>query len=440
MLNFLNRKAVTKMMIMIIVAVIIIASIAGSLYYFLYYLPAKQLAPKDKIVIGIAQSLSGPLAVQVMMWHQCYKWIIDDYNAKGGLYVPEYGKKLPITYVEYDDESDINKMLTLTERLITIDKVDLIFAPASTGFCYAAFSLYEKYHYPVIALTYGSQVGAEKMRRGELKYCFQVLASPDEVGEAVLGLLNHIKDKYGPLGNIGIIHHTDQHGIEHAAAIYGQLSLAGFNIAVYESYPFMTTEFKPLISKLKEANVEALILCGYEGPYFLRDAMAENYNPKFLLLGPSGVETPGMAFGALGFTLKQLKGVMLYIGPSVSYTENDFLRQWAEEHKERCRPVFHNDYGYPFPPSATFYAALQCLFGAVEKVGLDREKIAEALRTESFNTILGKMRLRPGYSAQSEIGGGIIEQWQNRYIMEVIWPPKAASADVIYPKPPWPSS
>jgi len=319
-------------------------------------------------------------------------------------------------------------------------RVDLIFAPVSTGFCYAAFSLYEKYHYPVIALTYGSQAGAEKMRRGELKYCFQVLASPDEVGEAILGLLNYIRDKYGPIGKIGILHHVDQHGIEHASAIYGRLSLAGYNIAVYESYPFMATEFKPLISKLREANVEAVILCGYEGSFFIRDAMAEKYNPKFLLLSPSGVETPGMAFGALGFTLDQVRGVMLYIGPSVSYTENDFLKQWAEKHKERFRPIFHNEYGYPFPPSATFYAALQCLFGAVEKVGLDREKIAEALRTESFDTILGKMRLRPGYSAQSEIGGGIIEQWQNRYIMEVIWPPNAKSADVMYPKPPWPSS
>lgn len=439
---YLNERSISRLQAIIIVAVVVIAAVVGMLYYFLYYLPTQRIAAlpaKEKITIGIAQSLSGPISAQVMMWHSHYKWIIEDYNAKGGLYIPEYGKKLPITYIEYDDESDIHKMLMLTEKLILIDKVDLIFAPCTTGFIYAASSLYEKYHYPVIALTYGSQAGAEKMKRGELKYLFQTLASPSEVGEAVCGLLEYVRDRYGPLGNIGILYHLDQHGIEHAAAIVGSLSLKGFSITMYESYPFMTTEFKPLISKLMEANVETVILCGYEGAFFVRDAMAMRYNPKFLLLGPSGVETPGMAFGPLGFTLDQIRGIMLYIGPSASYTENDFLKQWAEEHKERSRAIYRNEYGYPYPPSATFYAGLQCLFEAVQKVGLDKEKIMETLRTEYFNTILGKMRFRPGYSPETELGGGIIEQWQYRPIMDVIWPLKAKSADIIYPKPSWPS-
>ncbi|MEM4520343.1 MAG: hypothetical protein QXF23_01300, partial [Candidatus Bathyarchaeia archaeon] len=69
----------------------------------------------------------------------------------------------------------------------------------------------------------------------------------------------------------------------------------------------------------------------------------------------------------------------------------------------------------------------------------DKEKIMETLRTEYFNTILGKMRFRPGYSPETELGGGIIEQWQYRPIMDVIWPLKAKSADIIYPKPSWPS-
>jgi ABC-type branched-subunit amino acid transport system substrate-binding protein len=94
---------------------------------------------------------------------------------------------------------------------------------------------------------------------------------------------------------------------------------------------------------------------------------------------------------------------------------------------------------YPYPASATFYAALECVFKAVEKVGLDREKIRDALVTDTFDTIVGKTRIRPGYSMQCELAG-TITQWQGGNMMDVIWPRNASSANPIYPKPPWPSS
>ncbi|MEM1674746.1 MAG: ABC transporter substrate-binding protein [Candidatus Bathyarchaeia archaeon] len=440
----LNNAAITKLQaIIIIVVIIIIAAVAGIVYQLFFYRPpvGVGLPPRDKVVVGIVQSLSGALSPQVTMYHPYYKWVIEDYNAKGGLYVPEYGRRFPITYIEYDDETDIHKMLTLTEKLITVDKVDLLFAPCSTGFVYAASSLYEKYRYPVIALTYASQAGAEKCRKGELKYLFQTLASPSEVGVEVRELLEYIRGKYGAdaVGNVGIIYHLEQHGVEHASAIFGELALVGFNIVLYESYPFMTTEFKPLISKLIERKVDTLIICGYEAMFFVREAKAMGYNPKIMIVGPS-LEVPGMTFGPLGYTLDDVRGIIFYDGwPSASYTENDVLKKWAEDHKVRARAIFGNEYAYPFPAAALFYSGLQCLFEAVQKVGLDREKIRDALVTEYFDTILGKMKFRPGYAPETTLGG-TLSQWQYRYMMDTIWPPETKSAEVIYPKPSWPPS
>mgnify|MGYP000167907238 CR=1 FL=1 len=431
----LNKEAITKVQAAVIAAIIIVAAVIGVVVYLMY--PTGGPPPKDKIVIGIVQSLSGPLSPQVTMYHCYYKWIIEDYNAKGGLYVPEYGKKLPIDYIEYDDESDINKMLTLLEKLITVDKVDLLFAPCSTGFCYSAFSVTEKYHYPLIALTYGSDIAAEKMRSGEWKYSFHALATPSEVGEQVRELFVYIRENIDPeFDTVGIIHHMDQHGVEHGAAIYRELQLAGFNIPVYESYPFMETEFGPLIAKLRNANVDAVVVAGYEGAEFVRDCMAENYNPKLIMTGPS-LEAPGMTFGPLGFTLEQVRGLMFYDGWPASDYRTPELTEWAEQHKNRSRAIYGNDYGYPFPASGIFYASLQCLFEAVQKVGLDREKIADALRTQEFDTILGKVKLRPGYAPRCEVTG-TITQWQDRYMMDIIWPRNASAVDIIYPKPPWP--
>jgi branched-chain amino acid transport system substrate-binding protein len=476
-----KREAITKMQAAVAAVIIIIAVIAGVAYYYSTMAPTPTPAtptpktptpatptpatptpatptpatptpatptpatptpatptpatptppPKDKIVVGIVQSVSGPNSAGCALHHVYYDWIIEDYNAKGGLYVPEYGKRIRIEKIMYDDESNLDRMLSLTERLITVDKVDLIFAPWSTAFCFAAFSLYEKYHYPVVALTFGSDIAAEKMRTGEFKYAFSVLGLPGETGKEMADLLKYVDQYKSSINRVGIIYHSDQHGVEYAGAIFTYLTMAGFQVPVHQSYPPEISDFTPLISTLRNANVDVVILCGYaEGALLVHQCMAQNYNPKLIFIGPT-MEVPGLVFGPFGFTPKDLIGVCYYDGwPATAYKEGE-LKEWAEMHKKRLG-------AYPFPASATFYAGLDCLFKAVEKVGLNREKIRDALATQTFDTLVGKTKLRPGYSMQAELAG-TLTQWQGGEMMEVVWPLEAKSADIICPKPSWPS-
>jgi branched-chain amino acid transport system substrate-binding protein len=419
------------MQAVILIVIIVVVAVAGAV---LYYMTQEPLPPKDKIVIGWVHGLTGYLQPQVETLHIYYKWIIEDYNATGGLYVPEYGRKLPLDYIEYDDESDIEKMLSLTEKLITEDKVDLLFAPCSTAFAYAAFPLYEQYHYPVIAVSFGSDESGQKMKTGEWQYSFSVLGFPGETGKEITDLFQHINATSGtPLTSVGIIYHADQHGTEYSNASNTYLTNAGFQVPVLQSYPPTIADFTPLINTLKDANVDVVMMFGYEGATFIRKCMALDYNPKLLFIGPS-METPFLVYTAFQFTHDDVKGVAFYDGwPATAYTTPE-LAAWAEAHLTR----YGLPNAYPYPASATFYASLECVFQAVEKVGLNREKIAEALRTETFDTIVGETKIRPGYSMQCELAG-TITQWQGRDMMDVIWPLDVATGDIIYPKPAWPS-
>ncbi|MFX0200055.1 MAG: ABC transporter substrate-binding protein [Candidatus Hodarchaeota archaeon] len=432
---FCSKNAVTKMQGVIIAVIIAGAAIAGGAYYY-FTLPEPPPA-KEEIVIGWAHGITGYLAPQVQTLHIYYKWIIEDYNEKGGLYVPEYDKRLPISYIEYDDESSIEKTLSLTEKLITVDEVDLIFAPCSTAFAFAAFPLYEQYNYPVIAVSFGSDIAAEKMRTGEYNYSFSVLGLPGEVGSEMTDLFQHINTSIAPLTSVGIIYHADQHGVEYSSAMYTYLTMAGFQVLPPQSYPPTIASFIPLVNDLKDANVDVAILCGYEGADFIHTCMTQDFNPKLLVIGPS-METPALVYGPFGFTHDSVKGVAFYDGwPATAYNTPE-LEAWANEHVERWGPIPGLYDSYPYPASATFYASLECVFQAVEKVGLDREKIRDALVTETFDTIIGEVKIRPGYSMQCELGG-TITQWQGRDVMDVIWPLDAKSGDIIYPKPAWPS-
>jgi branched-chain amino acid transport system substrate-binding protein len=426
----LNKAAVTKLQAVIIAVIIIVACVVGGVYYYMVS-KGPALPAKSSVVVGWVHSITGVLAGQTATFDIYYKWIIDDYNANGGLYVPEYGKKLNITYIEYNDESDINKMLSLTEKLITVDNVDLIFPPVSTAFNYAAFPTYQKYHYPVVALTFGSDIAADKMRTGEYSYCFSVLGFPSETGDQVTSLFKYINASIAPLKSVGIIYHADQHGVEYSSAMYADLSLSGFDVPVHESYPPTIADFTPLINTLKAANVDVVILAGYEGALFIHQSEAQGYNPKLLVVGPS-METPLLVFGPYGLKANEIRGVTLYDGwPATAYNTPE-LKAWADAHYKRAG-------WYPFPASATFYAGLDCLFHAVEKVGLNKEKIRDELATDTFTTIVGQTKLRQGYSMQCELAG-TITQWQGGNMCQVIWPRNASSADIIYPKPSWPSS
>ncbi len=82
-----------------------------------------------------------------------YKMFLDEINEQGGIYVAEYGKKMPIERKIYDDQSSIDTCCTrLYEKLIAEDKVDFLFGPTSTAFLqYAAAEVAKSHKYILMA-------------------------------------------------------------------------------------------------------------------------------------------------------------------------------------------------------------------------------------------------------------------------------------------------
>ncbi|MEM3629524.1 MAG: ABC transporter substrate-binding protein [Candidatus Bathyarchaeia archaeon] len=392
-------------------------------------------AEKTEVVIGWAHPLTTPAAGPCSIHHAYYKMLIQDYNAKGGLYVPELGKRLPIRYIEYDNEFDPEKTLRLYEKLITEDKVDLVFGPWGTAFNVAVFPLLDAYHYPVVGLTVGSDSLSEAMMRGEYRWIFLTLGVPWEDGEQLAALFSDINQKVKDewkIRKVGITYRSDEHGIEHANGIKAKLEAIGISVPVLIEYDAFNppTDFTPIVTQFRDANVDVAMLCGYdEGAYFVHTCIALDYNPKLLFIGPV-MELSFLVFGPFGFTYGQMAGVTYYNGfPSTDYKSVPKYWEWAIEHEQRL--------GYlPFPASMSFYCGLECMFLAVEKYGLDRAKIRDALETETFDTKAGKYKFRTGRSPEIE-NHGTISQWQGGELMEVVWPPERKSASVIYPKFPW---
>jgi len=83
--------------------------------------------------------------------------------------------------------------------------------------------------------------------------------------------------------------------------------------------------------------------------------------------------------------------------------------------------------------SVLAFIAAQVMQQAIEKVGLDREKLRDAIAGNEFQTINGTIRYE---GVESTIPGMVLQYQQGE--KEIIWPPEYATAKPLYPKPAWP--
>jgi len=93
--------------------------------------------------VGTTQSLSGMYARQGQQALQAVRLWVEETNAQGGLFVPELHHAVPLQLIAYDDCSRRRDVEPLTERLISVDRVDFLIGPYSSGLAYAAAMIAE---------------------------------------------------------------------------------------------------------------------------------------------------------------------------------------------------------------------------------------------------------------------------------------------------------
>ena len=101
-------------------------------------------APTE-IVIGAPVSMTGLLAADGLDQKWSYEQAVADVNAKGGIMIKAAGKKLPVRLVIADDQSDPSKVSDAIERLIKIEKVDLLLSTHGGDLNMAGALAAEKY-------------------------------------------------------------------------------------------------------------------------------------------------------------------------------------------------------------------------------------------------------------------------------------------------------
>lgn len=374
---------------------------------------------KESIVFGQAVSLSGVLAAgNAVASTPYYDLWVHDVNAEGGIYVEEYGRKLPVELLIYDDASEVGNMTQLLEKLITEDKVDFILPPWSTAMLFAAAPIADKHGYILI----GGAGGATKLKEVQLPYFFQVLNFAETQVPALADILVELG-----VQRVAIVFLNDLHGIEYSGESVPGFATRGLDVVMVKTYPVTISDPSLMLKQAQTLDADAFIGFSYPDDSMLITgtaiALGANFDVFFLSVCPAFTFYYG-AFGPLA------EGVMG--GGAWNEKSSAEAAAFSAHYTEVTGEPMGNYWG-----SLYFYSSMQHLQQAIEEAGtLDQAVIRDLLATRTYETALGEFAY-DDMQIFSANHPGEIGQWQNG-VFEVIDPGAKRTAPPIL-KPDWPA-
>jgi len=317
------------------------------------------------------------------------------------------------------------------ERLITREKLNVIFG----GYGSSIEEAYQKVAERHKVLNLGLVNWSDKLNQSGLKYYYR-WTPPVKKFSATLGdVAVMLAQKYLKKGpeqvRIGVVN-SDLTGYV-AAPILESLKGNGVKHVYHESYPADLKNFTPLLLKVKQKNLDILIVAQYtaDGLAFRRQMYSMDYEPPIMLGAGLIYDQPEFAgLGPAADGALALSYTNPEMNPKVAPGVQEFKREYAERFNHP--PLTH---------ALQAYAGALVFMGVIESVGsLDVEKIRAALNVTNIPP-----GLTPAYwgckfdeTNLNERAGVpfVLAQWKKgKYV--VVWPEAFATQKLELPLKPF---
>jgi len=390
---------------------------------------AKPEAPRTIKIGGtvcVTGSFSSSTSVEGKMYDAWAKLLNQKF---GGIYVEEYGTHLPVQVIWYDDKSDPPTVEKYYTKLCTEDKVDILMGPMTAVNAIPASTVVERYGVPYIDLQ------ACEVPIFNKKWVF---GSLDIMPKWLINYMDMLKDE-GKAKTIAFVNTDEPFGNEVNAGGMELANRAGLNVLGQLKYTFETTDFTPIITKLKDWNPDVVSICdptGIQQATFWKQARSLGFKPKDF----------HACFGALGPVAKAMGGLENWITADLYWHEDlPYQGVWGKWFYDQVqKEAGYTDFDWPWVTIGFF--GLEMAAKAIETAGsLDKEKIRKALDEMYILTIAGPHRAwhdpgpwfldDPQYKS---VGAGLIRafpvQWQNGKRV-ILWPPEIRTGRHVYPAP-----
>ena len=393
--------------------------IAGTVILSLLMTAYISAAPSGPpIRIGVSLPLTGRFSEPGTAAKRGYEVWVKLVNDKGGM----LGRPVQLTVL--DNASVQRTAVADYERLITVDKVDLVVGPFSSFLVIPTSEVAARYGYAFVEPA-GGAPGV--FNRGLRNIFFAQPASGDKQADPfakyILSLPENVRPKtYAVISQDDPFTLGVMDRMKALLGAYGKLQLV-----LNEVYPPDLTDFRALATKVAALNPDLIV-----GGTILEDSIGQirayreaGYQPRaaFFTTGPS---LPKPFREGLG---RATEGVFASIS-------------WFPESKDYQNPEFVAEYVKTFggspddmeEDSANAFTVGQVLQQAVEKTkSIDNKVLIEELHRGTYRTVVGPLCFD---AVGRPKGGFMLLQWRGPKFV-IVWPSNRAQAAPVWPKPRW---
>lgn len=327
-------------------------------------------AQSDVIKVGWMGSLTGDQAV----WGHCeldtVKMLFEEINAKGGV----LGKKLEV--IGYDTKGDPQEAVNVAKRLTGQDKVVAILGPNASGNAIPIAPVLEEAKVPDIA-TVATNPKVTVLDGKVKPYNFRVCFIDPYQGAVAAG---YAKDVLG-FSKAAILYDVADDYSQGLTQFFQEYFVGkGGTVVANEGFKFGDVDFRPQLSKIKDANPDVLFL-----PVFFKEAalianQARELGITVPLMGGDGLPSEQL------FTMAKDAVQGTYIVNHVDYDDPE-----VQDLKNRYRTKYGKEVelnGY------LVHDAVMVLVDAIERAGeADSVKITQALETANVKGVTGQITI-----------------------------------------------
>lgn len=370
-------------------------------------------APSGKPVrVGGTLSLTGFLAQTAVIHKIASEIMVEEINSRDGF----LGR--PVEYVLLDDQSKPDVARSLYEKLITVDKVDLIQGPYATAPILAAMGVAQRYGKVIIQ----SSVGIPKLQTYDMAFPATPFGpEPDKTYPNVI--LDAMASLPTPPRSMVILTSKFPSAQFMAQGMKVEAEKRGVKVPLYLEYESGNRDFGAIAARVKEANADFLWVgsLGLESNQVLEALRKLDYTPKssfhlYPAPGPLALSPDG-----------NLVWSSTFLEPDEPFMSRPGVARIAAAYKERATKA-----NLPYPlidaQAAGMVSEWQILEQGVNGAkSLEDKQIAAFLKKNVVNTIYGPMKFDGLYNHGAP--AQLIRQVQNKQ-WKVVWPREFAAPGV----------
>ncbi|HCX62469.1 MAG TPA: ABC transporter substrate-binding protein [Clostridiales bacterium] len=328
-------------------------------------------AAGDTIKIGWIGSLTGDQAVWGTCESNTVKMLIEEVNAKGGL----LGKQVEGIY--YDTKGDAAEAVNAVKRLITQDGVVAIIGPNASGQAISISAVLEQYKVPDIA-TVATNPKVTVGDDGKVKpYNFRVCFIDPYQGAVAAG---YAYDRLG-LKDAAILYDVASDYSQGFTEFFEKTFIEkGGKIVAKEGFKEGDVDFRPQLSKIKDAKPDLILMPYYYKEVALSANQARDLGINATLIGGDGWPSEQL----MEMAAKSIEG---------SYVVNHL--DFNDPEVKPLQEAYRAKYNLPMELNGYMaHDAFKLLEAAIiDASSADPEKITESLTKVTVEGVTGTIKL-----------------------------------------------